>query len=128
MCSSDLAYGSNETARFELYVRPVAGQGGRWQLSREGGEQPKWSRDGRTLYFLAADGGMMAAGVDAGEVFRASEAVELFTIPVPIDDVGDLDLHPDGERFIINWPMSSSEERAVLVQQWPRLLDAASAR
>ena len=47
--------------------------------------------------------------------------------PVPIDDIGDYDLHPDGDRFVINWPLTSPEERAVLVQQWPRLL-AASAR
>jgi serine/threonine-protein kinase len=123
-----LAYGSNESARFELYVRPLAGQGGRWQLSREGGEQPKWSPDGRTIYFLAEDGGMMAVEVEAGETFRAGEPVELFATPVAIDETGDFDLHPDGDRFVINWPLTSSEERAVLVQEWPRQLAGSNPR
>jgi serine/threonine-protein kinase len=123
-----LAYGSNESARFELYVRPLAGQGGRWQLSREGGEQPKWSRDARTLYFLAEDGGMMGVEVEAGETFRAGEPVELFATPVAIDETGDFDLHPDGDRFVINWPLTSSEERAVLVQEWPRQLAGSNPR
>jgi eukaryotic-like serine/threonine-protein kinase len=123
-----LAYGSNESARFELYVRPLAGQGGRWQLSREGGEQPKWSRDGRALYFLAENGGMMAVEVEAGETFRAAEPVELFATSVSIDESGDFDLHPDGDRFVINWPLTSAEQRAVLVQEWPRLLAAATPR
>jgi serine/threonine-protein kinase len=46
-----LAYVSDETGRFEVYVRDTAGAGGRWQLSTEGGEEPHWSGDGREIYY-----------------------------------------------------------------------------
>ena len=45
-----LAYTSPETGRTEVYVRPTAGEG-KWMVSTDGGTQPVWSRDGRTLYY-----------------------------------------------------------------------------
>src|SRR5580765_3379904 len=46
-----LAYASNETGRFEVFVEPVPATGARVQLTREAGGHPLWSTDGRTLYF-----------------------------------------------------------------------------
>jgi serine/threonine-protein kinase len=46
-----LAYVSDETGRFEVYVRDMSSTGGRWQLSTMGGEEPHWSADGRELYY-----------------------------------------------------------------------------
>jgi hypothetical protein len=47
-----LAYQSNETGRYEVFVRPFQGSGGRVQVSPSGGAEPWWSGDGRTLYYL----------------------------------------------------------------------------
>ena len=61
-----LAYTSDETNRTEVYVRPIAaGASGKWQVSTEGGTQPVWSRDGKTLYYRGNQS-ILAASIDAG--------------------------------------------------------------
>ncbi len=66
-----LAYESDETGRSEIYVRPFPDvDAGKWQVSTGGGEDPKWSRDGRTLYFLGPDS-VMATSVDTGSTFSS---------------------------------------------------------
>ena len=57
-----LAYQSNESNRWEVYVRPLAGRGAAVPISSGGGTSPIWSRDGRTVYY-AARGGVMATSV-----------------------------------------------------------------
>ena len=62
-----VAYESNESSRFEVFVRPYPGlETGLWQISAEGGLHPVWSRNGRELFFIAADGGMMSVPIVAG--------------------------------------------------------------
>jgi Tol biopolymer transport system component len=72
-----IAYQSNETGRFEIYVQPFPGPGGKWQVSADGGLRPKWSHDGRELYFRAG-GRMMAASIDPGPRFVSRGARPLF--------------------------------------------------
>ena len=60
-----LAYASNESGTFEVYVRPVPGPGGRWQVSTGGGRLPLWSRDGRELLFQTLDQHVMAVSYTA---------------------------------------------------------------
>ena len=66
-----MAYVSNESGRPHIYVRPAAGGGGRWQVSTDAGEEPKWSPDGRELYYRYGNV-LMGATVRAGAVFEAS--------------------------------------------------------
>jgi Tol biopolymer transport system component len=60
-----LAYVSNESGTFEVYVRPFPGPGGRWQISTGGGLFPRWSRDGHELLFQTLDQRVMAASYTA---------------------------------------------------------------
>ena len=46
-----MAYTSDESGQYEIYVRPASGEGGKWQISSGGGEEPLWSKDGRELFF-----------------------------------------------------------------------------
>ena len=74
-----IAYESNESGRFEISVRPFpAVDTGRWQVSSNGGQHPLWSRDGRELFFIAADGRMMAVPIEPGPVFSYGKPVPLF--------------------------------------------------
>ena len=73
-----VAYSSNESGRDEVYVQPFPTTGARHQVSRRGGTQPLWRGDGRELFFLAADGTMMAASIDAATGFEAGIPVALF--------------------------------------------------
>ena len=76
-----LAYESNESGRFEVYVRPFPDvQQGRRLVSSSGGRQPLWSRNGRELFYIAGDGALMSAAVEtprSRDEFAASAAVRL---------------------------------------------------
>jgi Tol biopolymer transport system component len=58
-----LAYASNESGRYEIYVRTFPESGGKWQVSVAGGVQPRWRRDGGELYYVALDTRLMAVPI-----------------------------------------------------------------
>ena len=60
-----LAYESNESGRFEVYVQPFPDAGGKWQASMAGGAQPRWGPDGKELYYVAPDARLMVVAVKA---------------------------------------------------------------
>ena len=96
-----LAYTSDESGTFEVYVRPFPGPGGRWQISTGGGRLPLWSRDGRELLFQTLDGRVMAAGFTAkGDSFAAGKVrVWAETRLRIIGLLPTYDLAPDGKRL-----------------------------
>jgi eukaryotic-like serine/threonine-protein kinase len=66
-----MAYRSEVSGRSEVYVRPFPGPGPRTQISTMGADQPRWSRDGRELYFSALNGRILAANMSIGSAFTA---------------------------------------------------------
>ena len=100
-----LAYSSNESGTFEVYVRPFPGPGGRWQVSTGGGFFPRWSRDGRELLFEAPDQRVMAVSyavthTAGGDSFAAGKP-RLWT-ETRLRGAGvyyNYDLAPDGKRL-----------------------------
>jgi serine/threonine-protein kinase len=97
-----VAYQSNETGRYEVYVRPFSGNGGPWQISTGGGIDPIWSRARPELFFTAPDGRIMAASYSAGDDWlhadkpRAWSSLRASRRP----RLRSLDVHPDGEHFV----------------------------
>jgi Tol biopolymer transport system component len=78
-----IAYQSNATGRFEIYVRPFPGPGDQWQMSTNGGITPRWRRDGQELFYLAPDATLMAVRIRAMEtVFEADPPAALFKVPI----------------------------------------------
>jgi dipeptidyl aminopeptidase/acylaminoacyl peptidase len=77
-----LAYESNESGRFEIYVQPFPGPGAKWQVSTAGGNQPIWRSDGKELFYVATDGHMMAAPIAVGsnDQLEAGAPVALFVV------------------------------------------------
>ena len=69
-----LAYVSNESGRYEIYVRPFPESGGKWQVSTGGGAQPRWRRDGRELFYVAPDNRLMAVPIRLGSIAGAVDA------------------------------------------------------
>jgi dipeptidyl aminopeptidase/acylaminoacyl peptidase len=102
-----VAYVSDESGKFEVYVRsfPAAG-GAKWVVSSGGGYQPRWRRDGKELLYFTAEGRLMSVDVTPGSTFHAS--VPKFLFQVPIYGGGATtsnhywDIAPDGQRFLIN--------------------------
>jgi hypothetical protein len=75
-----IAYGSPESGRDELYVRPYPGPGGQWQLSLAGGLRPHWSNDGQEIVFVDLDGDLVAVPVDTRDGFRSGTPQRLFHV------------------------------------------------
>jgi Tol biopolymer transport system component len=109
-----IAYTSDESQRFEVYVRPFPGPGGRWQISSAGGGRPIWSRNGRELFFETPENRIMVAAYAAtGDSFSADKA-RLWSA-VQISDPGttywNLDLAPDGRFVMFPRPEATREQK-----------------
>jgi serine/threonine-protein kinase len=101
-----LAYESDSSGRFEIYVRPFPDVGdGQWQISTAGGMQPLWSRSGRELFYLAPDGALMAVRVDArGATWSAGPLAKLFEgryVAAGGNPGRTYDVSADGQRFLM---------------------------
>ena len=101
-----VAYSSNESGKLQVYVAPFPGPGGNYQISTEGGQQPRWRRDGRELFFLSRDRKLMAVAVKTGSTFQFSAPTELFQThahePIGAEEFFTYDVSADGQRFLIN--------------------------
>jgi eukaryotic-like serine/threonine-protein kinase len=73
-----LAYYSNESGGFEVYVQTFPKPGGKWEVSTGGGVYPQWSRDGKELFYVALDGKLMAASVQGGSALEVGTPKALF--------------------------------------------------
>ena len=122
-----MAYASDETGRREVYVRPFPSGEGVWRISVAGGDQPRWRGDGKELFYVAADGKMMAASVRA--VPGPKPALELAT-PVALfashiikspatSGVFQYDVTADGKRFlVVANNVAASSRPLIVVVNW----------
>ncbi len=99
-----LAYSSNESGRPEVHVRPVSGEGGKWQISTDGGLEPLWAPNGRELFYRNGDQ-VLAAPIEAGPAFQAGKPRLLFagayTSGVTESRSRHYDVAPDGREFVM---------------------------
>ena len=121
-----LAYESNETGRTEVFLRPFPNaESGKWQVSNEGGVGPLWSRNGRELFYVNANGGMMAVTVGPGVEPRLGERKLLFQLRdewymTPNEYYTPFDVASDG-RFIMARQVTeaaSLEAPLIVVDNW----------
>ena len=123
-----VAYASNETGKWEIYVTSFPDAHGKWQVSIGGGEQPRWRGDGKELYYLSSGGKMMSVTVTTGAKFDAGAPVALFQATprqaVPIYDLFVYDVSRDGQRFLINTSVKEAETQPMsVVLNWPAELN-----
>ena len=110
-----VAYASNETRRFEVYVRPLAGTGGKWEISTAGGTYARWRHDGKELFYLSRDRKLMAVPINSsGAAIEAGAPHALFEMHVsPNFTPGDVFngyantpfpyvVTADGQRFLVS--------------------------
>jgi Tol biopolymer transport system component len=111
-----LAYVSDESGRYEVYVQPYPGPGGKWQISTEGGTEPVWNRNGRELFFRSGDK-MMAVDIATQPRFSAGRPRVLFEgpyIPTPYT-FPNYDVSPDGQRFLMLKPSDQGAPTQIIV-------------
>ncbi|MGH9661272.1 MAG: hypothetical protein ACRD96_22175, partial [Bryobacteraceae bacterium] len=97
------AYVSDEGGRSDVFVQPYPATGGKWQISKAGGSQPRWRRDGRELFFVALDNKLMTAPIAAGAGFEAGVPAALFEtrMGAPVNYGFKYSPSADGRRFLM---------------------------
>ena len=109
-----VAYASNESGRFEVYVRRFPGGDSKWQVSTQGGVQPEWRRDGRELFYLAPDGRLRAAAITRADTgFETGSPQPLFDTGIRasfVDRRNQYAVTRDGQRFLVN--VSAEDENS----------------
>jgi hypothetical protein len=103
-----MAYTSDLSGQREVYVRPFPSSEGQTKISIVGGEQPRWRGDGKELFFVGADGKMMAVPVKTPVDTRTFEfgtpqpLFEAHLTRPPVNTLFEYDVTADGKRFVLN--------------------------
>jgi len=119
-----MAYTSNESSRFEVYIETIPRSDRRWPLSTGGGYEPRWRADGREIYYLSEDRKLMAVQVGPGPSFGIPKP--LFQTNVRAG-VNALRTHyapsRDGQRFLVNVATDAVVSPITVVLQWTAMLN-----
>jgi eukaryotic-like serine/threonine-protein kinase len=116
-----IAYISDESGAFEVYVQAFPVSSGKWRVSTGGGAQPQWRSDSKELFFIAPDRKLMAVEVKTGApAFEAS-------VPQPLFDTRIFQLTTlrnhyvvgrGGQRFLINSRSEENNAAITVVMNW----------
>jgi Tol biopolymer transport system component len=126
-----IAYASDETGRFEVYIQPFDRTGGKHLVSTAGGAQPLWNRNGKEIFFLDPNGNVMSAGITvSGNALRVDVPKALFRArPSGGFPGGGLTyvyaVSADGQRFLITSLQQSEVGKTTplaVVLNWPKML------
>jgi len=122
-----VAYQSNESGQFEIYVQPFPGPGGKLQISSNGGAQPRWNRNGKEIFYVSLDSKMMAAPVRLspdGQSLETGTPVALFPVriaggPLPGRNKQQYAVSSDGQRFLVNLAVDEGAASPItLIYNW----------
>ncbi len=126
-----LSYSSDLSGRFEVYVDGIPEPGTRIQVSGNGGHSARWSRDGKELFYLAAEGTLMAVPVRSLQRLEFGQPVKLFQFASPgrgrPSGKAPYDVTADGKRFIINAVVRQSDPSLQVLLNWPALISEKTA-
>ncbi|MDX2473354.1 MAG: hypothetical protein QNL91_06550, partial [Candidatus Krumholzibacteria bacterium] len=114
-----VAFCSDESGRDEVYVAPFPGPGGKWQISTREGDRPRWSPDGRRIFYLSNTDHICVVDVEgSGQSLNVGRMEELFSISA-FRPGNVYELMGDGERLLVNERLTDLEaSMIVVVQNW----------
>ncbi|HSE31170.1 MAG TPA: protein kinase [Pyrinomonadaceae bacterium] len=118
-----IAYSSNESGQFQVYVQSFPPSGSKWPISIDGGAQPRWRGDGRELYYFTPDRKLMGVEVNGGsDKFQVGEPKPLFElrvrgagIDVGFPGSGYYTVTRDGKRFLVASSAEVPEKQEITV-------------
>ena len=122
-----MAYASNKSGRFEIYLTEFPNSTSTWQVSSEGGLRPEWGADDE-LFFLDPADTLMAASIETtGDDIRIADVRSLFRIDVRrhlLWEPGHYAVADEGRRFLVNRVLERGTSAPVtLIVGWPEQLD-----
>jgi Tol biopolymer transport system component len=117
-----VAYQSNESGQWEVYVRSFPEARGKLLISTAGGDNPQWVAGGHELFYRSREGKLMVVTLKSSETsLDASLPRELFTLPPSLPGPTPYEVTADGQRFLVSDVAATSEPLNVIVN-WPALL------
>ena len=124
-----IAFVGDFGGQYQVYVQPFPSFAGRWQVSREGGAGPRWSRDGSELFYMSGDQ-LYSVPIKPGTDFVPGEPRVLFRVDHPVStEWNDIyDVSPDGKRFLflVRSKEASKTPRLDVVLNFSRQLAGAT--
>jgi len=127
-----LAYTSNESGRYEIYVVPFPNTGAaKWAVSTRGGTEPQWSHSGRELFYRDGSRNLVAVAIGTMPTFSLGGSTALFPAAgFAYDELGLVyAVAPDDRRFLMIRPVAgSAPDKLIVVENWFEELKAKSRR
>jgi hypothetical protein len=122
-----IAYRSNESGRFELFIQALPPARGKWQISSAGGGEPQWRGDGKELFYstLQDPARIMAVDISGGSgAIQAGIPHPLFDVRLPFGVLRNrLVVTGDGKKFLaIAPPEQKADNSFTVIVNWPSLL------
>jgi len=116
-----MAYQSNESGRWEIYITAFPGGGAKWQVSSIGGASPQWRGDSRELFYLDPSDNLVAVDVNAsGSAVQLGTPHILFQAVGIQRDYGPFNVSADGKKFLLNsGNLKEGSDPFTMVQNWP---------
>jgi serine/threonine protein kinase len=114
-----IAYQSDESGVFEIYVTSFPISSGKWQISTRGGGEPCWSRDGKELFYLSPDAKFMSVPVTTGAAFNPGTPQALFRVQTEPGLRRNVYCpSPDGKKFLFLVPSGENETPMTVMVNW----------
>ena len=128
-----LAYQSDETGRFEIYIVPFPSVEGKRQISMDGGTMPRWDQSGKYLYYINSDDYLIAQEVETGNQFKTLNSRRLFEINSSgrrflVYAIG-YNVSPDGKKFyFVRNNINRPNEPLHLITNWFQELESKTSK
>ena len=113
-----LAYCSNESGEYRIYVVPFPGPGGKWQVSLGEGRSPLWRSGGKEIFYLSADNKLMAVRVETSGGTLAAEGAHVLFDSHSYGVFGRYDVSADGQRFVVVYEGNRPSTTLTTVVNW----------
>jgi serine/threonine protein kinase/Tol biopolymer transport system component len=119
-----VVYTSDETGRLEIFVAAYPQPGARWQVSQDGGAEPRWSRDGRELFYMDQENYLVSVAVERSAAgFETGASRRLFQFH-GAGGAWRYDVSSDGNRFLVTAPLEDDLASPVtLITDWTRKIE-----
>jgi hypothetical protein len=119
-----VAYQSDETGRWEVYVQAFPEPRGATRISTGGGQYPQWGAGGREIFYVSPDNKLMVVSLKMGaDTVEPSAPRELFPLPAAGDGWSPYDTTADGQRFLVRaTPERAAAQPLNVIVNWPALM------
>src|SRR5262249_3817256 len=117
-----LAYDSRDTTRFEVYLTTFPPTTSKWMVTTDGGGEPRWSKDGKELFYVSSTGGLMSVEVRNGNPpeFGTHRRIHPGPLNWGFASGHSFDIDPKQDRFLVD--LLDVQPEITVVLNWPSLL------